>query len=372
VTKKVALFTSTYLPYSQTFIHDEIRFHTRYAVDVFTTARQHADRFPHEPVHTGGRLYKYTNLSWKFRRLLRQGGHALIHAHFGVGGARAAGFARRARLPLVITFHGYDVPLLTSLRRYTPEYWGYALTARKTLLRRMTLGLCASEELYQMLCDYGVPAERLRVWRLGIDLGQFAPGARDEAAPRVIMIGRFVEKKGFEYGLRAFADQARRGARGNLTIIGDGDREARLRAIAAEEQLGDRVEFTGALPAAEVQRRLAGADVLLCPSVTGVDGDRESGLIVAKEASASQVVPIGTWHGGIHEIIDDGVTGFLVPERNVSALSARLGALLADPARRRTMGAAARAKMEREYDIRDRIAALEAHYDEAVAAFSHL
>lgn len=363
----MALFTSSFLPYSQTFIHDEIRFHRRYRVEVFTTRRQNAERFPHAPVHLGGRLYRYTNLSWKFRRLLARGDYALLHAHFGVGGARAAGFARRARLPLVITFHGYDVPLLTSLRRFTPEFWGYALAARRALCETMTLGLCASEELYEMLRDYGVPAERLRVWRLGIDLDRFARCERDPVEPSVLMIGRFVEKKGFEFGLRAFADQVRRGARGRLTIVGDGERERRLRAIALEDGIAERVSFRGALAQSAVRDLLASGDILLCPSVGGMDGDRESGLIVAKEASASEVVPIGTWHGGIHEIIDDDVTGFLVPERNVTLLSERLGILLGDADRRRQMGAAARVKMEREYDIRARLDRLEDHYDEAIA-----
>lgn len=363
---RVGVFTTTFLPYSQTFIHDELRFHTRYRAEVFTSWRANQASFPYEPVHCGGRIYKYLNLAPAFTRRLKRG-FSLVHAHFGVGGARAAGFARRAKLPLVITFHGYDVPLLTSLRRFTPEYWGYALTARKTMLRSMTLGLCASEELREMLLDYGVPADRLRIWRLGIDLEKFAPGARDPAQPSVVMIGRFVEKKGFEYGLRAFADQVARGAPGHLTVIGDGEREARLRGIVAECGIGARVTFTGAVPSAEVQRHLRSADILMCPSVTGVDGDRESGLIVAKEASASQVVPLGTWHGGIHEIIDDGVTGFLVPERNVTALSDRLGRLLNDAALRQRLGAAARAKMEREYDIRERLARLEDHYDEAIA-----
>ena len=74
-------------------------------------------------------------------------------------------------------------------------------------------------------------------------------------------------------------------------------------------------------------------------------------------------------HGGIHEIIDDGVTGFLVPERNVTTLSDRLGRLLRDADLRARMGAAARAKMEREYDIRERVARLDDHYDEAVAMY---
>jgi colanic acid/amylovoran biosynthesis glycosyltransferase len=95
------------------------------------------------------------------------------------------------------------------------------------------------------------------------------------------------------------------------------------------------------------------------------DGNRESGLMVVKEASATGVVPIGTYHGGIPEIIEDGRTGFLVPERDVEALAERLGWLVADAELRRRMGEAARAKMEREYDNTQRVAVLEALYDEA-------
>jgi colanic acid/amylovoran biosynthesis glycosyltransferase len=122
--RKVALFASSYLPYSQTFIHDEIRFHRRYQVDVFAARRVSCDRVAHEPVYLGGPFYRLFNMSPRPTRRLRTGGYDLIHAHVGVGGARAGSFARRAKLPLVITFHGYDVPLLTSLRRFTPEYRG--------------------------------------------------------------------------------------------------------------------------------------------------------------------------------------------------------------------------------------------------------
>ena len=100
------------------------------------------------------------------------------------------------------------------------------------------------------------------------------------------------------------------------------------------------------------------------------NGDRDSGLIVVKEASACGVVPIGTHHGGIPEIIDDGVTGYVVPERDVDALSERLGRLMADRALRAQMAAAGRAKMEREYDNRKRVAALAESYDEALRLYS--
>jgi colanic acid/amylovoran biosynthesis glycosyltransferase len=91
---------------------------------------------------------------------------------------------------------------------------------------------------------------------------------------------------------------------------------------------------------------------------------------VVKEASASHVVPIGTRHGGIPEIIDDGETGYLVPERDIEAMAARLVTVANDAGLRARLGMAARHKMERQYDIAAQVRLLEQHYDTARARFS--
>ena len=101
----------------------------------------------------------------------------------------------------------------------------------------------------------------------------------------------------------------------------------------------------------------------MAPSVTTANGDRESGTLVIKEASAAGAVPLATWHGGHPEIVDDGRTGFLVPERHVDALADRLDRLLGDPGMRSRMAEAGRIKMRTEYDNRLRVAALEEAYD---------
>jgi colanic acid/amylovoran biosynthesis glycosyltransferase len=127
------------------------------------------------------------------------------------------------------------------------------------------------------------------------------------------------------------------------------------------------VRFMGVLPYDRVATELAEADVLLAPSVVAQDGDRDSGLMVVKEACAAGVVPIGTLHGGIPEIIDEGRTGFLVPERDVGALAARLRLLVSDAELRRTMAQTARASMAERFDVRERVASLERIYDEVAA-----
>ncbi len=365
--RALALFSTHFLRYSQSFVYEELRGLRRYRAEVFAWQRHFADRFPFEPVHLAPPAYIVTRRSAAFVRRFREAPFDLVHAHFGPGATYAQPYAERFDLPLVVSFHGYDVPLLRSARRLLPVNWPYALRA-PSMLARMTLGLCASSELQQMLRALGVPAAKLRLHRLGVDLKLFAPAPKPAAPLHVMMIGRFVEKKGFEYGIRAFAHAAARApVPVRLTLVGSGERERLLRAEVQRLGLSAQVELAGVLRPQQVAERLGRAHVLLAPSVVGRGGNRESGLIVVKEASACGVVPIGTRHGGIPEIIDDGQTGFLVPERDAQAMGERLASLLANPALREQLASAARHKMEREYDNATRVEALEALYDEAIA-----
>ncbi len=360
----VALFSTNFLAYSQTFVYEELRRLSRYRAEVFCRRRLLAEQFPFSPVHVGGPTYGWTCQARHFDQRFRSIRFALVHAHFGLGAVYARRFALRHRLPLVVTFHGYDVPLLSSPTRWLPQHLRYALQGPR-VLRDMTLGLCASTELQTMLLALGVPPDRLRVHRLGIDLERFQPGPRRADRCQVAMVGRFVEKKGFAKGLAAFTAVARDLPLLRLTLVGDGPLAGALRRQAAATNLGERIEFAGPLPADRVAALLATTDVLLAPSVVDQKGDRESGLMVVKEASACGAVPIGTRHGGIPEIIDDGATGYLVEEHDVGAMAARLAQLASDPSLRAALGQAGREKMRREYDVRKRVQALEQLYDEA-------
>jgi colanic acid/amylovoran biosynthesis glycosyltransferase len=364
---RVALFSTNFVDYSQTFVHEEVTHHQRYEVEVFARRRMFEDRFPFAGrVHVGGPLYGLTRHDAGFHRLFRDRRFDLVHGHFGTGSLYALPYARRHDLPLVVTFHGYDVPLLRSPARLYPENWPYALLAGQ-LLERMTLGLCASRELLELLVEAGVPRRKLVEYRLGIDLGRFRRTGRS-ADPRVVMVGRFVEKKGFEYGIRAHALALARGARGELVLVGSGEREAKLRALVRELGTEPHVRFAGVLTSSEIAALLGESDVLMAPSVVDANGYRESGVIVLKEASASECAVIGTCHGGIPEIIDEGVTGYMVPERDADGLGERLFALLEDRALCERMGRAGRAKVEREYDVARQVSILEQHYDDAIAS----
>jgi glycosyltransferase involved in cell wall biosynthesis len=368
---KVALFSNNFLEYSQTFVYDEVRSHDRYAVHVFTSRRLNAERFPYEPVHAAPHYlaFKATTICPTFDRVFRRERFDLIHAHFGPGAVYALPYAMRHDLPLVVTFHGYDVPILLTSDRFKPEHWRYWL-ASFPLFRRIDRFLAASLDLRELLLRRGADPERVFLYHLGVDVPAYRRDPVERDHVEVVMIGRFVEKKGHEFALRAVARARAAGAPLRLVLIGSGPLQAPMKALAAELGLMEgAADFIDAVPHAEVQRRLAQADVVIAPSVTAHNGDRESGILVLKEAGAASLPTVGTHHGGIPEIIDDGVTGFIVPERDVEALADRLLRLARDPDLRTRLGAAARLKMEREYDLTTQVRRdLAGHYDAVLAA----
>lgn len=363
--RTAALFCTTFLPYSQTFVWDEFRSHQRYAVEVFAWRRRNAEIFP-AAVHLARPWYILTRRDPAFERRFRRGGIDVVHAHFGWAGVYAARYARVHRRPLAVSFHGYDVALLAAKGPGPPRVWPYTLRAAE-MLAALDLGLCASAELLELLASRGVPRERLVEHRLGVDLERFRPAERDWPELRVAMVGRFVEKKGFASGLRAFARFARgHDRRAELALAGSGPLGEALRREARDLGIEAQVRFMGELSHVAVAELLAGSDVLLAPSAVAPDGDRDSGLLVVKEASACGCVPVATRHGGIPAIVDHGVTGFLVPEHDVEAIARHLRELAADAPRRRRMGHAAREKMAREYELRSSVRRLEDYYDEVI------
>lgn len=378
-TGRVAVFRSNFLPYSETFIHDELRHHDRYSPTVFTRQWRNRDRFeghdvvaveeiPHGRRPLASAWFAATARSKQFDEMFRQRAFDIIHAHFGHNGLYALPYARKFDIPLVVSLHGRDVTILLGNEKYKPSFWHY-LKGYRTLFRKVDMFLAASSELRDLIVSVGCPAGKVMVHTLGIDIEKFAP-IREEARtepPTVLMVGRFVEKKGHMVGLQAAAAARREGLSFKLVMVGDGPKEGQYRRYIAEQSMQDTVALPGPLPHPDVCRLMARAAVLMAPSVVARNLDRESGMIVAKEASACATPVIGTRHGGIPDIVDDGVTGFLVPERDSGALAERLKILLNDGNLRRRMGRAAREKMERQYDIRTRSAILEETYDRIIA-----
>ena len=143
-----------------------------------------------------------------------------------------------------------------------------------------------------------------------------------------------------------------RGARPlRYTVVGYGPEADALHAVARERGLGEIVTFTGPLSQEAVQAAYAEHDVFLAPSVTSADGDMEGIPTVLMEAMAAGLVPISTFHSGIPELVEDGVHGRLVPERDPVALADALLDVLDHPDRWPGYRRAAWEKVRAEFAI---------------------
>ena len=284
----------------------------------------------------------------------------IIQAGFGEQGLKALRMKRVGAISgkLVTAFRGADISRHLQSR-------GQSVYRR--LFREGDLFLPVSKAFQDRLVSLGCPPEKIRVHRTGIDLTAFSftPNPPGPAA-RLVSIGRLVEKKGLEDGLHAVALLQAEGFDLSYTIVGDGPLRARLEEVA--NQLGaKKVQFIGAVEQRQVSDYLAASDLLLAPSVKARNGDEEGIPNVLKEAMALGRPVVSTRHSGIPELVEDGVTGFLADEHDARGLAGALRLLLEHPDRWPTIQAAARHKIEREYDIERLNDQLVEHYESVIA-----
>jgi glycosyltransferase involved in cell wall biosynthesis len=152
-----------------------------------------------------------------------------------------------------------------------------------------------------------------------------------------------------------------------VAIAGSGDLADELRTRSREAGVASRIHFLGNVAQDDVAGWFAAADVVAVPSVRDDSGNVDGLPNTVLEALASATPVVATTAGGIASVIDDGKTGLLVPERDAASLAHALESLLKDPARRRAIGAAARAAIEAQFGWDAVARRFEAAYDRALA-----
>lgn len=297
----------------------------------------------------------------RLKVLAGRGGYDVVHCHFGSVGLAYRFAAEYWNAPLVVSFHGVDFsrdPLVLGPRVYEPLFeTADAVTVNCTYARERLEAL-------------GCPREKLHILHIGVDPSDYTfreRGANGRGEVRILTVARLVEKKGIEYALRAVAQVACTNPCVRYEIIGDGPLRAELEALTRSLGLDGRVTFRGPQEQQVVRSAMWEADIFLLPSVTAANGDQEGTPTVLIEASSSGLPVVSTYHSGIPEVVLDGRTGCLVPERDADALADRLRFLIAHPEVRSTMGRVGRRHIEQQFDIRALNRQLEGIYTELVA-----
>ncbi|NJK41757.1 MAG: colanic acid biosynthesis glycosyltransferase WcaL, partial [Acaryochloridaceae cyanobacterium SU_2_1] len=195
---------------------------------------------------------------------------------------------------------------------------------------------------------------KITVHHMGIDCQAFPFIPRqlvNQEPVRIVTVARLVEKKGIEYGIRAIAILKQEQPNIQYEILGDGYLRESLQTLIAQLQLDDTVHLLGWKQQAEVIDILNKAHILLAPSVTGQKGDQEGIPVALMEAMAMGLPVVSTQYTGIPELIEDGVSGFLVPERDCDAIAHKLKKLIDHSQQWQQMGQAGRDYVEAHYNI---------------------
>lgn len=284
------------------------------------------------------------------RQVLRDLRPDLVLAHFGGAGAAIAPVARELGIPLVVVFHAFDL----FMRQFRPATY-------TALWDSGAQAVVVSEHGKRRLLELGCPAEMARVIHCGVDVSRFAAAADRQPGVngvRLVTIGRFVEKKGFDDLIRAVgAIRGRIAQPVRLDIWGDGPLKRHLEGLADRLSLQNAVTFKGIAASQDVPQLLRQYDAFVLPSKTARNGDTEGIPITILEAQAAGLPIVATWHAGIAEAIPAANHDLLAREGDVQDLAAKLRSLAARRESWREMGSRGRVWVAREFSLEDEIAA---------------
>jgi colanic acid/amylovoran biosynthesis glycosyltransferase len=275
-------------------------------------------------------------------RAARRFGLTHLHAHFATSATSVARLAARmAGLPYSFTAHAKDI----FHANVAPE------ELRCKLADASAVATVSDFNVAFLRDRYGQAAEHVQRIYNGLELDRFAfqPVARN--APHIVAVGRLVEKKGFADLIDACAVLACRNVDFSCEIVGSGPLQSDLCAQICRLGLEGRVSLTGPRPQQEIIGLVRRGAVFVAPCVEAADGDRDGLPTVLLEAMALGTPCVATAVTGIPEIIRDGVSGLLVPQREPAALARAIERLLSEPATGRRLAGAARQLIETEFDI---------------------
>ncbi|MBO9575439.1 MAG: glycosyltransferase family 1 protein [Sphingobium sp.] len=281
----------------------------------------------------------------------------IVHASApDILGHSAVRWAKRNGLPAIASHH-------TRFETY-PRYYGIGFTEpllvwlQKRFYNKFDHIMVPSNSVGELLKSWGVHPP-IGTWARGIDHNRFNPGRRDNAWRRSLgigdgevavgFLGRLVLEKGLDVFSEVVGTLKKRGVPHRVLVIGEGP---------ARQWFAERVPeavFTGFQAGDDLGRAVAGMDVFFMPSVTESFGN------VTCEAMAAGVPVVAARATGNVDLVEDGVTGFIVEPKDIAGYAEAIERLIMDPALRTAAGKAGHARVQ-GYDWEQVNAAMIAAY----------
>jgi colanic acid/amylovoran biosynthesis glycosyltransferase len=283
--------------------------------------------------------------------LLRRGVRHL-HNHFGNSSCSVAMLAAElSGLTFSFTIHGPAI-------FFEPRRWRIDEKIKRALFVSCISHYCRSQAMVFAPRDCW---ERMHIVHCGVDSSLYEMASHEGQGRRLLYVGRLAATKGLPILMESVASLRSRYPDLILTVVGDGPDRSELQEQAARLGVTPNLRFLGYRSQTEVRDEMRGADVFVLPSFA------EGVPVVLMEALATGVPVVATRVAGVGELVEEGVSGYLVPPGDPIPLAEGIGKLIEDPGLRSRFGAAGRAKVEREFDVRREAARLHSILEAALS-----
>ncbi len=273
-------------------------------------------------------------------RFFKTQGVDVILAEFGTTGADLAPVAAECRIPLVVHFHGHDAHRKSVL---SPDM----LNRYQFMFQTSTAVVVVSRFMHATLLELGCPADKLIYNPYGPRDKFFS--VQPDFRPTILSLGRFTDIKANYLVLMAFQQALQQVPHARLVMAGGGELLETCKTLAAAWKMEHAVCFPGAIEHSRVQELYSQACCFAQHSVTPSYGDAEGTPNTVLEACAAGLPVVATRHAGIADVVVDGVTGFLVAERDVAGMAEAMVKLLQSPELCQQLGKMARDRIRMHF-----------------------
>ena len=285
------------------------------------------------------------NLLFESIPFIDKGPYDIIHCHFGPCGIIGADLKLAGIIngKLITSFHAYDLNC-NILKKYKKHY--------RKLFQIGDLFQPVSNHWKRKLIKLGCNENKISIHRMGIDIQKFSfKKFCDISKIRFLSVARLVEKKGIEYGIKAFAETKKTYPNIEYFIVGDGPLKSNLLNLINRLKVHKSVQILDWLTQSEILELMDKCTILLAPSVTDEKGEKEGIPVVMMEAMAKGLPVISTYHSGIPELVKNEQTGFLVNERDIKGLVKKMGCFIVNPNIIKDIALKGRKFIEENHDI---------------------
>lgn len=368
--KGIAIYIDIYLTVSMTFIYRQLKGLREFEPIVLAGHLDNMDVFPFEKIYSPSigrkgetffnrlysklyrtirRTYVYTSerdVNY-YGEIITKNKIRLIHSHFGPCGIKMIPVKQKCDVPLITTFHGFDVSKLLRNKTYLEDL--------KSLFKNGDYFIAVSESMREKMISLGCPETKVTTHYIGVPVEQFkykeiSTRGKNKKL-RFLQVSNFIEKKGHKFTVSAFYELKKLYPNIELLLVGDGPLKAEIENLVNDLSLKPDVIFLGKKPQNEIPSLMHDSDIFVHHSVTGQNGGQEGIPTVIMEAMATGMPVISTYHSGIPELVLDGGTGFLTKENDVTALTAKMIELYKNSGLRKQFGIRGRKWIEEKFNM---------------------